>query len=427
VKVRSTASSSSPNSSTSASAASETSPAAKPVRAHILIPLLAACSAIGGIGNYAFLSALPDIAAHYKVTTGTAQLTVTAYMVAFALGVLCSGPLADRYGRRPVLIGGVAIAGIASLLCSFAPTMVWFIAARILQGAAGGFGITVSRACVGDLFDERKLARMYAILTMALVVGTALAPWAGGLIAKYRGWQTGFTWLAIAAAVISVACFIWLRETRPADQAARGFAALWRESRALLARRLFLGYVLQAALIYSFFLVFVTLVPYVMIDTLGMQQDTFGLYYLFLAVGFFAGNLLVSLSGGHHDMTRQINAGLRWQLFGAGLALTIVLFGHTQPLAVFLPMMTFSFGQGLLLPNLIAHGIRLAPNYTGVASSIFGFAQLALSAVAVQIMGYVPLRGWQPALWFCVIGAVLSMVGVWRLEASEDSPTAAKP
>ena len=69
-------------------------------------------------------------------------------------------------------------------------------------------------------------------------------------------------------------------------------------------------------------------------------------------------------------------------------------------------MMAFSFGQGLALPNLIAHGIRLSPNYTGVASSIFGFSQLALSAIAVQAMGYVPAAGWQPALWFCAIGAM---------------------
>jgi DHA1 family bicyclomycin/chloramphenicol resistance-like MFS transporter len=304
--------------------------------------------------------------------------------------------------------------------------MGWFVAARVLQGLAGGFGITVSRACVGDVFEERKLARMYAILTMVLVVPTALSPWVGGYIARQQGWQSAFVWLAGAGGIMTVACLAWLPETRTGSADSRGFRVLWRESRALLARRLFTGYVVQAALLYSFFLVFATLVPYVMIGTLGMPQDSYGRYYLFLAGGFFAGNLLVSLSGGHHDVKRQTNAGLRWQLFGASLALTLVLLGHSHPLAVFLPMMTFSFGQGLALPNLIAHGIRLAPNYTGVASSIFGFSQLALSAVAVQIMGYVPSRGWQPALWFCTVGAALSMFWVWRLETSEDSPSTGK-
>ena len=305
--------------------------------------------------------------------------------------------------------------------------MGWFVVARVVQGATGGAGITVSRASVGDLFEERELARMYAILTMALVLGTALAPYAGGLITRYAGWQSGFLLLAGGAAVITVACFAWLPETRRANANAHSFAVLWRESRALLARPLFMGYVLQAALIYALFFVFASLTPFVMTKVFGMASDRFGLYYLFLAGGFFIGNLLVSRSAGHHDVDRQISAGLRWQLFGAVAALALVLLGYTHPLAVFIPMMVFSFGQGLALPNLIAHGIRLSPNYTGVAASIFGFSQLALAAIAVQAMGYVPAHGWQPALWFCAIGAAVTSVCVSRLEAREVLPLAHRP
>lgn len=387
------------------------------VRARRLIPLLAACSAIGSVGNYLFLPVLPQIAEHYGVLPGTAQLTVTSYLVSFAFGVLLSGPLADRFGRRPVLIGGVALSGMAALLCYFAPTMGWFVAARVVQGAAGGFGITVSRACVGDLFEERALARMYAILTMALVLGTALAPWFGGLIARFAGWQSGFLGLGVGAAVIATACAAWLPETRSRNANAHSFSTLWRESRALLGQPLFMGYVLLAALMYALFFVFVSLAPYVMISVLRMPTDEFGLYYLFLATGFFMGNLLVSRSAGHHDVTRQTHAGLWWQLLGSSGALALVSLGFVHPLAVFVPMMMFSFGQGLALPNLIAHGIRLAPEYTGVASSIFGFSQLALSAVAVQAMGYIPAHGWQPALYFCVIGAVVTSLAIRRMPA----------
>lgn len=391
------------------------------VRTRRLIPLLAACSAIGSIGNFLFVPAQPEIGAHFAVGPGTAALTITAYMFAFAAGVLLSGPLADRLGRRPVLIYGVALFGVAAIACYFAPGMTWFVVARVVQGLAGGVGITVSRACVGDLFEERELARMYAILTMALVPAAALAPYAGGLLTRHVGWEYGFLLLALCAALIAAACAAWLPETRRVDVRADSFGVLWRESRSLMRNRVFMGYVLQVALIYTLFFVFMMQATHVVVTVLGMPGDHFGLYYLFMASGFFAGNLMVSRSAGHHDVTRQTRAGLRWQAAGACVALVLVLFGKTHPLWVFVPMMTFAFGQGLALPNLVAHGIRLSPQYTGVASSIFGFSQLALAAVAVQIMGYVPAAGWQPALWFCAIGALVIGIGVTRLESREIS------
>jgi DHA1 family bicyclomycin/chloramphenicol resistance-like MFS transporter len=224
-----------------------------------LIPLLAACSAIGSVGNFLFLPALPQIATHYEVTAGTSALTITTYLVAFACGVLLSGPLADRFGRRPILIGGVALCGLAALTCYFAPTMGWFVVARVVQGATGGVGITVSRASVGDLFEEHELARMYAVLTMALVLGTSLAPFMGGVITRHIGWQ-----------------FIPAAGGRGGDHRGGVLRMAARTSRmprtqlrvqariaALLVRPLFMG-VLQVALIYALFFVFASLAPYVM-------------------------------------------------------------------------------------------------------------------------------------------------------------------
>src|SRR5262245_23415941 len=110
------------------------------VPARRLIPLLAACSAIGSVGNFLFVPAQPQIAAHFSVGAGTAALSITAYMFAFAAGVLLSGPLADRLGRRPLLMYGVTLFAIAAIGCFYAPGMSWFVAARVVQGLAGGVG-----------------------------------------------------------------------------------------------------------------------------------------------------------------------------------------------------------------------------------------------------------------------------------------------
>jgi MFS family permease len=123
------------------------------VRARHLIPLLTACSAIGSVGNYLFLPALPQIGEFYGVDAGATQLTVTTYLIAFAVGVLISGPLADRFGRRPILIGGVALSGVAALLCYFVPTM------RLLAGdPRRQYGLAQLRGVVARIARRHRAA-----------------------------------------------------------------------------------------------------------------------------------------------------------------------------------------------------------------------------------------------------------------------------
>jgi MFS transporter, DHA1 family, multidrug resistance protein len=380
-----------------------------------LIPLLAACSAIGSIGNFFFLPALPAIADDFQVDAAAAQLTVTAYLVAFSFGVLLSGPAADRYGRRPLLIGGLLIAAAGALAGWFSESLAQFVLARVVQGVGGGVGITVARASVGDVFKGGELARMYAILTLPMVLGTSLAPYAGGVITAMWDWKVGLLVLTGAALLLAALCARWLPETRAVDADVHGFGTLWRESRALIVRAPFLGYVLTAALIYSLFLVFVTIAPHVMEGALRMSADSFGRYYLLLAGGFFLGNLQVTRAAEGVSPDRVMFLGLALQLGGALLPLGFVLSGLTHPMYVFGPMVLLSFGQGLTLPNVVAHGIQLAPNYSGVASSLFGFAQLAISAVAVQLMGFAPTQTWLPALGFGVIASAVALVALAML------------
>jgi MFS transporter, DHA1 family, multidrug resistance protein len=389
-----------------------------------LIPLLAACSAIGSIGNFFFVPSLPAIGDYFHVDAAAAQLTVTVYLVAFSFGVLLSGPAADRYGRRPLLVGGLLIAAAGMLLGYFCESLGSWVFARIVQGVGGGVGITVARASVGDVFQGRELARMYAILTLPLVLGTSLSPYLGGVVTATWGWKTGLLVLAAVPLVLAAACLRWLPETRVTGADGHGFGVLWRESRALIARAAFLGYVLTAALIYSLFLVFVTIAPHVMEGALGMSPDRFGLYYLFLAGGFFLGNLQVTRAAQKHSVDRVMFTGLGLQLVGAIVPVVFVMLGHTEPVYVFAPMVLLSYGQGLTLPNVVAHGIQLAPNYSGVAASVFGFAQLALSAVAVQLMGFAPTDTWLPALSFGVIAAAIALVALAVLVRRE-APVAA--
>jgi MFS transporter, DHA1 family, multidrug resistance protein len=368
------------------------------------------------MGNFLLLPALPAIAHHFGVSVPATQLTVTAYLIAFAVGVLVSGPLADRYGRKPLLIGGLLVVTIGSACALLAPSMGWLVAARIVQGAGGAAGITVSRATVSDLYRDHDLSRKIAMLTMSMVIGTGAAPYVGGVIAQTAGWRAAF-WLLLVAS-LAIALLVWrlLPETRTVDASTSNFAEIWRQSRAVIARPIFLVYVIQAGAVYSLFLVFISIAPYVMTGQLGLAPSQFGLYYLFLSGGYFIGNYFVSRSTSHARGSSLILLGLGMQCAFAILALGGVLIGWTAPLFVFGAMFGLSIGQGLALPNITARGVSLAPGFGGVASSLIGFAQIAISAAAVQAMGFAPMGSWTPALTFCVAVAVVAWLTAIVLE-----------
>ena len=160
----------------------------------------------------------------------------------------------------------------------------------------------------------------------------------------------------------------------------------------LVRMPLFTGCVLQSAVVYATFLVFISLAPYVMVSALGRPATEFGFYYLFIAVGYFLGNWSVGRLMARHDLHWLVVNGVLLSAAGAVAALAFVALGLTHPLWIFVPIGVLSYGQGLALPNVTATAVSLAPQHAGVASSTIGFLQQIIGAACVQWMGLLPDR-----------------------------------
>lgn len=389
-----------------------------------LLKLLAAISALGPVATNLYLPALPDVRADFGASVAAVQTTFSISLITFATGILVWGTLSDRYGRRTAVMAGLAIMIAGSLLNLTAPTLAWLIAGRGIQAFGTAAGLVVARAIVTDRFPADRIARTLAGLTMASVLGNALAPTAGGYLVAAFGWRSVFAVLVTGAIIVAVAAWRGLPETHlPGDRPPR-VRDMLATARWLLARPLFLHCIVQSTVVYAIFFVFISLVPHLMVDALGRSGTEFGPYYLFIAVGYFLGNWSVGRLASPRGQHWMVSLGLSIQLASAAIGLGLALAHVDHPLSIFVPMGVLAYGQGLTLPGVTATAVSLTQENVGVASSIIGFLPQLLGALALQGMGHFPTSTALPVMVFCAAVAAAGFV-VLRLAPRLELPRAA--
>ena len=173
---------------------------------------------------------------------------------------------------------------------------------------------------------------------------------------------------------------------------------------------MFAGFTLQGAVIYSVFLVFISIAPYVMVTGLGRPPTEYGTYYLLVAFGYFMGNWVVSRHGLRLGSHTLMNQGVVISSVSTCVALALHFAGLIHPAWIFVPMGILAFGQGVALPNVNASAVSLAPQNAGLASSIVGFTQQIFGAVCVQWIGTYRVDTPLPMLTFCAVASIFALV-----------------
>jgi MFS transporter, DHA1 family, multidrug resistance protein len=352
--------------------------------------LLTALVAIGSFSTSIYVPSMPALAVEFGATPEQVKLTLTLFLLAFALGQLVYGPLSDRIGRRGLLLAGLGLYLAGSLACALAPSIGTMIAARFLQAAGACAGAVLGRAVVRDVHGRAGTARVFAWIGAATALSPAIAPTLGGHLHVWFGWRANFVLLAALGAALLLGVRLLLPETnRRRDPQATGLGRMAANYRLLLADRRFLGYLLCGSLPYAGLYAYIAVTPFLFIGRLGLSPEVYGTLTLFTTGSYLAGSLAAARLGPRLGVDGLVLAGVAVALAGAAVMAALAAFVLSVP-TLLGPMMLFSVGLGLSLPSAMAGGMLPFPQMAGAASALLGFWQMFLAALATLATAALP-------------------------------------
>lgn len=339
------------------------------------------------------LPSMPTWATEFGASQASVQLTFSAYVAAFGGLQLVYGPWSDRIGRKPLLLGGMALVLLGSVIAALSPNLAVLVLGRVLQGAGGAAGMSVGRAMVQDFFSGRERTRMMAYVGMAMGTCPPLATLLGGQVHVALGWQANFWITAGLAALALLAAWRGLPARKPVHaNTTHWLTALFSAYGRLLREPTFLSYVLIMAMLTSAFYCFLSGAP-IVLTHYGVPPDRMGWYIMAVPIPYIFGNMLTSRLVHHMGDRRLMGLGFFAVQAGLWLMLLLAWAGLHTPWAFALPLTLLGLGHGLIAPPAISGSVGLIPTLAGAAAAVAGASQQVMGAFGSYVVGLLDHEG----------------------------------
>ncbi len=387
-----------------------------------LTALLAALSAIAPLTTDMYLPSLPDIARQLGATTPQVQLTISAYLIAYAVGQIFYGPMSDRHGRKPVLIVALALYCAASLACALSRSIEMLIVARFFQGLGGCGGIVLARAIVRDLYAGARAGRELSLIGSVMALAPVLAPIAGGILQTGFGWRSIFVTLVIAGLIGSAIVWLLLPETlreRAAEPVSP--STMLASYRAVARNPAYLAYLGLATTSYAGLFAWISGASFVLQNLYGLSPFSFGVAFAVGSIGYMTGATLAARLVMRLGIDGMMGVGAVTLAVGGLAMVAAIALGFATAASLVLPVAVYLAGLGMVLPQAIAGAMTPFPERAGAASSLLGFIQQSIAALCGALVGWLLGENAWP-LAAAVATAGCATLAIWlstrRLRAS---------
>ena len=351
----------------------------------LLIPFLAALTALGPLSNDLYVPSLPLVATGLDASGGWVQLTMSSLLLGFSLGCLIYGPLSDRYGRKPVLLLGLALYVLSGALSALSPDLATLVACRFLQGVGASSGTVLARAIILDRWTGEQASRALSWIMMISFLTPVIAPLIGGYVALLGYWPSVFWLQAGAGGVCLLAAAMLQGDARAGSmtvaRALGAYATILKDSQTL-------GYLACVGLGFVGVIAFVTNSAIVFTGHFGLEPYQFGFCFSFVMAGGSIGSYLNSRLVDRRGISSMIGIGTAI-LAAGGTAVLVTAAMDAGLIPTLLSLLLYVFGVGFVFANSMARTMSRFRENSGAASSLFGVNQFLIGSIVAAALSFV--------------------------------------
>ena len=389
-----------------------------------VVLFMTALITVGHISTNIYMPSMPSMALFFNTDVEHIQMTVSAYLAAFAFGQLVYGPISDRYGRRPVLIVGLSIFILATLISICMPffnkSINILIFMRAIQALGASAGPIIARAIMRDLYSRDLMAKIMSYIAITMGLAPAFAPILGGYLEMWFDWRASFLVILFFCIFVLIFTLAKLPETnryRSYNSSEKPITIITNFF-ILSKEPIYWRYTLIGSFVFAGMFAFMTAAPFVVINMMGYTAVVYGWASFSAIIGYMLGSFALS------KLTDKIgiNSSIPIGAFIIGV-FTLLLFllamiGKFNLLSLFLPLTGMAFGMAIMFPSTMAGAISIYPRIAGAGAALYGFVQMIIAALGVWIVSKLSNDTHMPLIWVVSLSmfasCLIAFISPWK-------------